>query len=247
MSKTILLLIGCLMVLAACTPSDSTIPLRQTPSVNPTITATVKVTPTLSVRGRWLQGVPCAPPCWEGITPGTTTFTESLTLLENAPYISEQTVTIHDDYSGIYIHRVMPGDRAGLQEHSTSISAAPLGEGGVVKRIFLSAPKMKLGEVVAQYGTPSHVRILIEPIGPHGVPEHWRVTLLWLSQGFEMNVLGGLEFPNVDERFVVGQQIIYFPPGIAGYEETMGGDFAAHTFIPWDGYGQLDYQVIIGD
>lgn len=37
---------------------------------------------------RWLQGIPCQPPCWEGVTPGLSTVTETVTLLRRSPIVA---------------------------------------------------------------------------------------------------------------------------------------------------------------
>lgn len=36
---------------------------------------------------RWLKGIPCRPPCWEGITPGQTTAREAEEILRQSPII----------------------------------------------------------------------------------------------------------------------------------------------------------------
>jgi len=38
---------------------------------------------------RWLKGIPCHQPCWEGITPGRTTATEALELLRKNPSMKD--------------------------------------------------------------------------------------------------------------------------------------------------------------
>src|SRR5690349_8873700 len=49
------------------------------------------------VARHWLAGIPCAPPCWEGITPGQTTLPEALRILKANPAI-DPTSVLTDEY-----------------------------------------------------------------------------------------------------------------------------------------------------
>jgi hypothetical protein len=70
--------------LAACerTPDEPQItPVQITRSTPvPTLTPPPKVAQsfTSDLRTRWLAGKPCAPPCWERITPGQTRLIEAI-------------------------------------------------------------------------------------------------------------------------------------------------------------------------
>src|SRR5947209_4744604 len=53
-------------------------------TITPTIGAT-KPAPPPDWQYRWLKGIPCKPPCFEGITPGKTTAEEAVKLLQQNP------------------------------------------------------------------------------------------------------------------------------------------------------------------
>ncbi|HSQ18189.1 MAG TPA: hypothetical protein VLM83_10855, partial [Anaerolineales bacterium] len=50
------------------------------------------------LRNRWISGTPCAPPCWEGITPGQTSADEAIEILISNPMITN----VDDTYFSMY-------------------------------------------------------------------------------------------------------------------------------------------------
>lgn len=81
---------------AACAPTLAPTP-HLTPSGNATGSAvTVPTTASLpnDWSSHWLRGIPCTPPCWEGITPGHSTAHEALTLLQANPLIANASLEI---------------------------------------------------------------------------------------------------------------------------------------------------------
>ncbi|NWJ46169.1 MAG: hypothetical protein HXX08_09845 [Chloroflexi bacterium] len=65
------------------TAAKATSPVNSPIANSPTATLT-----TLDLQKRWLQGIPCRLPCWEGITPGITTFDEAINLLSKIPRVT---------------------------------------------------------------------------------------------------------------------------------------------------------------
>jgi hypothetical protein len=45
---------------------------------------------------RWLQGIPCTPPCWEGVTPGQTTVRDAIRIWNDNPGIQPGSVVTEE-------------------------------------------------------------------------------------------------------------------------------------------------------
>src|SRR5512132_3259667 len=74
--------------LVACGAATNAIPTPET-LIQPTPFPKTAQTITLDMRTRWLAGQPCAPPCWEGITPGKTRVDEAVALLNRHPMVTD--------------------------------------------------------------------------------------------------------------------------------------------------------------
>src|SRR3990172_586921 len=60
-----------------------------------------------------LTGEPCAPPCWYGITPGTTSETEALDIVNGLEFINPGTINLNRGVRGgvVYWQTVFPADQ----------------------------------------------------------------------------------------------------------------------------------------
>lgn len=100
---------------------------------------------------RWLYNPSCLPPCWEMITPGVTTITKTVNILNNLAGVSNIVVT-----SGMSTGMVINWDF----NQSGGSGGAISDEHGYVDVINLGAADDQLltvGEVISTYGPPSHV------------------------------------------------------------------------------------------
>src|SRR5262245_17799626 len=52
---------------------------------------------------RWLLGVPCRAPCWEGVTPGKTIAEEAVTIFRQSPILKNVQISAFDDLNLGYI------------------------------------------------------------------------------------------------------------------------------------------------
>lgn len=92
----IILLIICIVFLVSC----NGISVHKTPMPPPTALPTPLPSPTPTKskfyydwKSDWLNSRTCAPPCWEGITPGQTSFQEAMEILTNMPSARSTTPT----------------------------------------------------------------------------------------------------------------------------------------------------------
>ncbi len=98
-----------------------------------------------------MTGEPCAVPCWRGITPGETSWSDALTILEDDPSIEDPTVQTAEDSAAVAASFKEPG---GVDSSGQVFSD----DGDVVSLIFLRlAPDMTLDEVLDVHGEPTYV------------------------------------------------------------------------------------------
>jgi hypothetical protein len=98
-----------------------------------------------------LSGEPCEAPCWNGITPGITTWDEARTILEDDPSIEDPTLQTAEDSASVAASFKEPG---GVDASGQIFSE----DGETVGLIFLRlAPDMVLDDVLAKYGDPTWV------------------------------------------------------------------------------------------
>lgn len=197
------------------------------------------------IKNQWLRGIPCTPPCWEGITPGMTTLTETFSILsQNISFVDIEIVHISKN-SALRAIRIVETESGQSREYAVNVYSMPVAQGGVVTGFFIELPKMELQEVIAHYGPPSHVWAYIQPWSTDF--QYWGVSLLWISQGFEIRVDGDGDFPIIDEKFIVGQRVNFFSPGIDGYNLAEGAHYHESEFFLWEGYGQIEDKAVILD
>jgi hypothetical protein len=72
---------------AATHTSASSKPVYPTPAPTPTPVVSSLVGKEWHLN--WTKGIPCAIPCWNGVTPGKTTITEALSILNNSAITSD--------------------------------------------------------------------------------------------------------------------------------------------------------------
>jgi len=101
---------------------------------------------------RWLENPACCPPCWEGITPGVTTITEAVYILNHLAGVSKVEDT-HGILTGIAYRWYFDqqGGEGMLTENEQGRVAGV--ELGVAYEQLLT-----IGEVISTYGSPSHVQ-----------------------------------------------------------------------------------------
>lgn len=145
---------------------------------------------------RWLQGIPCAPPCWEGITPGRSTLTEAVRLLQQSPAIQPQTVVFEpwgeDDENRGSIKWQWRGSKFGghiYYYYFTQGEAIVTYIWPGLEAIPGADASFTLGEVIAAYGEPSHIHAT-GFYGRHGDGPFYTATFYYEKHGLALESAG---------------------------------------------------------
>lgn len=229
------MLILTVMGLGACgirsdIPDASSI--ESIPSLTPT-----KPLPPKDWPYRWLQGIPCRPPCWEGITPGQTTAEKAITVLSDSPAIATAEIIIDPliPDTGWVIWNWLDGVKGGEAIFDTQ------GSSNLIYAIYPDLPAFfRFGDVIRVYGDPSHV-IARSYHGPDIASDiFYDLSVVYLSQGFIL--YGGEDSKpvlNMETRF---SGITFFVPDDKGLEKAVGGTDPYLTWItPWQGMKDFDF------
>lgn len=190
-------------------------------------------------QNRWVDksiitGLPCVPPCWQGITPGVTPSDKALEILSNSPYIEKGSIKqAGTTISGGCTWRWRsPGRRMqpGLNWQN-----------GIVHTIQMSLTfDLSVQEVIEKFGNPEAVSV-----EEGGQPEHWYwiVDLHYPSQGIEFKAYTS-EFSKYLEPTTDIGAVFLFPPmtmqeRIKEIEEKLNSPLPIDYFSDWKGYGDV--------
>jgi hypothetical protein len=141
-------------------------------------------------RRDWLRGVPCAPPCFMGITPGTRTQTDTLELmraeypgmqprLNQKPGRSQGSIDWQIDAAD-------PLSAASALFFETPVKQFNLPLNTIVTIRLGTSEVLPIGDVIAAYGDPSHVLALAEPTTEERTI-FW-LSLVYIPQGFNLSI-----------------------------------------------------------
>ncbi len=224
--------------LGACV-SSSGVPSTVT-SVKPTSPPTKLLSPTKPPPPadwpyRWLKGIPCQPPCWEGITPGQTTAAEAVEILERSPLIATVEITSVPllPTIGLVIWDWVDGEEGGEAVFNTPPS-------NLVYLVHPSLPiTFRLGDVIQAYGEPSHV-IARSHREPHSSDISYDLSILYRPQGFILIGSAGYSKPILSADTLVS--VTFFAPNDEGLQAALGGAAAyPEWLVPWQGMKDFDY------
>jgi len=186
---------------------------------------------------RWIQGIPCRPPCWEGIMPGQTAAAEAVEILAQSPVIAtvEMTISPLIPEDG-YVTWTWTGIEGGGQAlfHAQAPAAS----------IYLIEPyyptSFRLGDVIQAYGEPSHI-IARSYHGPDiGSGIFYDLRIVYRSQGFLL-IDGGPNKPvlDADTRF---ERVVFFALSDEGLQAALAGAAAYPEWLnPWQGIKNFDF------
>ncbi len=138
-------------------------------------------TSTKDWQSRWLKGIPCRPPCWEGITPGHTTSTEAVDILKKNFLIREAKLDSFSpsDKHGEISWKWLDGQPGGSARYLLQ-QAIP-----VIYEIHSNYPTpFLLGDLIKAYGQPSHIRATAQHDYYDKNVISYTISFVYLSQGF---------------------------------------------------------------
>ncbi len=177
---------------------------------------------------RWLNSLPCSPPCWEGIIPGKTTVREAQNLLKSNSFVTS--VKIRNGISGsIYWESNNVGFGLGdaLFDSSEQIIKAI--------RPGFRPNKLTLGDVISHFGEPGHVSVGTT-WGGNSV--FYSTIFYYLDKGFSIYYSLADSKPGVYDKNIVINWVTFFGPDIKALE--LDG-VKNPTLIPWQSSKGFDY------
>jgi hypothetical protein len=172
---------------------------------------------------RWLKGMPCFAPCWEGITPGKTTANEAVAILEKLSDFSE--VKAFNNELSWKRFNFWVG-RGYYNEISDQIITH-------IRPNFQKA--FSLGKMIEVYGNPDQIVATIDK-NPDG-RFYYTTAIIFQKKGFYAGFGGSLKpeiSPNLDSK-----SITFFAPNEAGLANASNENFK--LAVAWEGYQSFDY------
>jgi hypothetical protein len=185
----------------------------------------------------WLDHPTCQPPCWENITVGTTTITETASILSNMPGVINPSTSKNDTGNGSTIWWEFPGNGSAGGAYTDE-------NGAVIVKLLLSmnpSQMVRADEVLQAYGPPGY--LLVRGCAGSGSQAFCTVHLIY-EHGMALELFVRAEPGKVDVTpDSPVNRIWFFPPGIQGYEDEFGADqLNIHASIKnWEGYTEYSY------
>ena len=192
-----------------------------------------------------LTGDPCEPPCWQGLTPGSSTEDDVNKFLETSRFVDlhcifrSDVTTASAGVVGVGIQwRSTAGRSRGVDSNQFVI------EGGVLRYIFVYPDyDITLDSLLEKYGPPEKVNVAIT--GSFGGVPRVGVTLFYPTKGFTAD----LELPIDDARLGPDSTVLRLWYSQAAPLEQfleLGKGYLGRTpeqwlesLREWPGYGQL--------
>ncbi len=186
----------------------------------------------------WLQAPVCLPPCWQGITPGITSITDTVKLLKEIPWI---TITYgpKSDYPKRNRLEIWwqsnPPSRVVGQAYSDD-------QGNITTSIsFNGILSTALKDVVTAYGVPNYVFI------PDCQDGRCRTQLVYITSGTMIDL--GILKPNWRGFVTISSDtkirgIEFFPPGEEGFIDAHPAysNRITRKFSSWEGYSKYPFR-----
>ena len=188
---------------------------------------------------RWLKGIPCEPPCWEGVTPGKTTAIEAARIWSTDPLFKEVSVGEWGADHILFTLNTLSGLTQG--DVPLFLSNPPDDPNAPISLIHIYAfDNVKLGDLIQAFGPPSHV--LVDITTDFHNERIWVLNIIWMSKGFSISHFNILPPPEINQNLTLNQGT-YFTPGLDSFRSTdMVRDINGSYFplYPWHGYDSFN-------
>jgi hypothetical protein len=218
--------VGLLVALGGCTRSGGRVSSAITPESPAAFTSTPAADGYPERITRWLSGIPCRAPCWEGITPGQTSRDEAVGLLGDNQFVD------------LPRFPKLAADAAieWRWRDSDFGTGTIYTSDGTVSLLLAQLPEqVLLGDVIGAYGEPSHVYASTF-MGLHGDGPFYTLALAWESAGFALD--SGFLY---HEKPVLGPDLgflnLYVSPTPLMLQPQLMGNAAPQ---PWQGFKDFD-------
>lgn len=213
---SILFPVVCVVLLVSCNVQSAVMP--NTPVPLPSPTKTVFVFYYYDWKKNWLNNATCAPPCWEGITPGQSSLQEATEFIEDIPRVEIQ-YTSKDEiewWANSYRGRVVTGDG-----YSTIL---------YITTQFDSDEYISLQDAISVFGQPTDVEIYA------CIHSMCYVNAIYPEFGLALQF--ELKSPEKSVKIEESTNVlaaIFFIPGMNNYMNLP--PFKDGLFKRWNGYG----------
>lgn len=197
----------------------------------------------LNTEYRWLLGVPCKLPCWEGITMGQSNSDQVVKALQNNPFITNIT-TEGLDIGFQWSNKTISGKNL----TTNGVMAVRLDNQHTANSIYL-LQNVKLGQIIVKYGQPTYV-IAVKVLSPEQEnPEKSSFTyvlrLLFPNYGL---ILVTEMYHKYDITVDLIGTPIFVKPDLPAAKDFIREERA--TILPYQGFNSFDFycrqRVVIG-
>lgn len=181
----------------------------------------------LALESNWLRSEPCAPPCWEGITPGQSSYQEALAALETLPPVV--TTKVVTDMEPGEINGFINWEAAFTQGIQGGIYFE--GQAGIVTALRFSQQSLTLQEVVDAFGPPSHI-LAYSSYSAHRATIGYAYEAVYIPHGFAVSFHGHPGKPAISgewEDFT----LLFFPPTLEGFAHAQNNPSMLQLLAPW--------------
>jgi hypothetical protein len=188
---------------------------------------------------RWLRGEPCAPPCWENITPGQTTADEAFQLLKKRNEFTKLVTKYPESQSyGLISWEWLSSNDSNNSEIRGGLVVFNANDSN--KIIYFIAPKLAqfgLGDIIKKYGEPTHVIASATP-NPPSYSLKFTLYILYLNDKSFLISNEFSEIPQITADLWVGN-IKFFKPNLQPFTELQVGE--KEQLVEWKGYKDFRY------
>ncbi len=187
---------------------------------------------------RWLRKQPCAAPCWEGITPGVTTYKDALHILAQNKFFWKVESHLPDGITWKWRGTKYPG----VAIFDASLTTP------VLDSITADSPDhIKLKDVTAVFGYPDYVEVFAEPGTDIGSGMDYMMDFYYLQSGLDLRIMqgGNIPPPQISPETLVNE-VIFFASSLdglyrmKGWHDPNASDLFRQELLPWQ--GTLDFD-----
>lgn len=203
-------------------------------------------TPTQSWTHQWLQSnVLCRAPCWEGITPGQTTVAQAYALLSQNALV--RATTIFTSPIALGTSEIDWQWRDGAIGGRVFYDAQDSPH--TIQSIQVSYPtSFALQDVIAAYGTPSHIIVTRHLAGLPGESEpsdvDYGISIIYVAKGLLLSA-GGTHQLDIHPDLALSTPT-FFAPGQAALA-TFFNEKESKVLVPWQGYHEFGFYCRLED
>lgn len=196
--KAILILIVCSLTLIVSCGNNTTF-----------VTSEDAMSEAIEVAPDWMNNAACSIPCWENITPGTTSLTqiEEMPDAESLPFgVEEVAYTANGAYSLLYVDIYTKRPIAKIVYEKVKGKY-------IVVLLRLEQSTRTIEDIIQHFGPPSHVYATANP----STDERYSVYqyyVLWVDQGIGIDLRSSTVQVSEVSMDTIPETIIFFEPTV---------------------------------